>query len=172
MLVACGGSLVTIAELPVYPDAKELAAGESAIGNTLQKNMSQDAALRQTAGAGGKTEQRGFTLPADASWERSTRFIPKNSRRRAGRKASVGQAGTSPARCSRLSTSPTMPFKPGCFSRNLDTLGHPRGEPDGQWAGAADFVAVNPLTDQVSSNSEVDDTFAFGHHSALRHVAM
>lgn len=72
VLGGCGGApatQATIADLPTFPGAVELKPGESAIGDTLQQNMQQDAAAREAAGVGGSTEQRGFTLPADATWD-------------------------------------------------------------------------------------------------------
>lgn len=76
ILTACGGSVAS-GDLPVYPGATELKAGESAIGNTLDNNMKQDAAVRQAMGTGGKTEQRGFKLPAGATWEQVKSFYDK-----------------------------------------------------------------------------------------------
>ncbi|NJN18536.1 MAG: hypothetical protein HC822_20905 [Oscillochloris sp.] len=68
LLSACGSSPATIAELPMYPGASELKPGESVIGDTLAQNGQQDAAMREAMGLGGSTEQRGFSLPADADW--------------------------------------------------------------------------------------------------------
>jgi hypothetical protein len=68
-LAGCGPTPVTIADLPVYPDAVELKPGESAVGDVLAQNMQQDAAVREAAGTGGSTEQRGFSLPAGATWD-------------------------------------------------------------------------------------------------------
>lgn len=76
VLPGCGGS-ATSGDLPTYPGAIELKAGASAIGDTLALNMKQDAGLRQVMGAGGKIEQRGFTLPADATWEQVKGFYEK-----------------------------------------------------------------------------------------------
>lgn len=39
------------------------------MADTLQQNGQQDAAIRQSAGVGGSTEQKGFSLPADATWD-------------------------------------------------------------------------------------------------------
>jgi hypothetical protein len=75
-LTACGGS-TSAGSLPKFPGATELKAGESAIGNTLANNMKQDAAMRQAMGAGGKTEQTGFKLPAAATWEQVKSFYEK-----------------------------------------------------------------------------------------------
>ncbi len=76
ILPGCGGS-VTSGDLPAYPGASELKAGESTIGSTLSQNMKQDAAVRQAMGVGGKIEQRGFKLPADATWEQVKSFYDK-----------------------------------------------------------------------------------------------
>ena len=77
VLPGCGGS-VTSGDLPTYPGAVDLKAGASGIGNTLAQNMKQDAALRQAMGTGGKIEQRGFTLPAEATWEQVKGSMTKN----------------------------------------------------------------------------------------------
>jgi hypothetical protein len=75
-LTACGGT-TTFGDLPAYPGATELKVGKSAIGDTLAKNMEQDAAMRQAMGAGGKTEQKGFMLPPEATWEQVKNFYDK-----------------------------------------------------------------------------------------------
>lgn len=74
-----GSSAVAISDLPVYPNAAELKAGESVIGDTLAQNEEQDAAMREALGAlgSGSTEQRGFQLPGDATWEQVKSFYEK-----------------------------------------------------------------------------------------------
>lgn len=74
-----GGSAVTASALPVYPGATELKEGESTIGNTLAQNMEQDAAMREAMGAlgSGSIEQKGFQLPAEATWEQVKAFYEK-----------------------------------------------------------------------------------------------
>ncbi len=74
-----GGGAVAIGDLPVYPGATELKEGESNIGDTLAQNMEQDAAMRQAMGAlgSGKVEQKGFQLPADATWDQVKSFYSK-----------------------------------------------------------------------------------------------
>ena len=76
MMSACagGGAAMEIKDLPVYPGATELKPGESRIAETLQKNMEQDAQIRNAAGTGGKTEQKGFKFPGDASWDKVKTF--------------------------------------------------------------------------------------------------
>jgi len=73
---ACGGK-ASAGDLPRFPGATELKAGESAIGSTLAQNMKQDAAMRQAMGAGGNIEQTGFKLPGDATWEKVKSFYDK-----------------------------------------------------------------------------------------------
>ena len=73
---ACGGN-ASAGDLPKFPGATELKAGESTIGNTLAQNMKQDAAMRQAMGAGGKIEQTGFKLPGDTTWEQVKSFYDK-----------------------------------------------------------------------------------------------
>ncbi len=77
VLTACGGGATAVKDLPVYTGAVELKPGESAVGDTLSKNMQQDAALRQAMGAGGKTEQEGFKLPANTTWDQVNAFYDK-----------------------------------------------------------------------------------------------
>jgi len=70
VLAACGGSSkVSLNDLPVYPDAVELKEGESVIADTLADNNQTDAAFRGQLGLGGSVEQKGFSLPADTSWD-------------------------------------------------------------------------------------------------------
>jgi hypothetical protein len=70
LLVACGGQEATLSEAPVYPGATELKAGESTVGDTLAKNVEQNAALKQAMGGMGNTiDQKGFQLPAEATWD-------------------------------------------------------------------------------------------------------
>ena len=76
ILPACGGN-TSAGDLPKFPDAIELKAGENAIGNTLAQNMKQDTAIRQAMGAGGNTEQMGFKLPAGTTWEQVKNFYDK-----------------------------------------------------------------------------------------------
>jgi hypothetical protein len=76
VLSACGGN-TSAGDLPKFPGATELKAGESTIGNTLAQNMKQDTAMRQAMGAGGKTEQMGFKLPSDTTWEQVKNFYDK-----------------------------------------------------------------------------------------------
>lgn len=79
VLSACGGASSS-GDLPRYPGATELKAGESVVGDTLAKNMDQDAAVRKAMGAGGKTEQLGFRLPGDATWDKVKAFYDKELR--------------------------------------------------------------------------------------------
>lgn len=74
-----GGSAATTGDLPVYPGAIELKEGESVIGDTLAQNMEQDAAMREAMGAlgSGNIQQKGFQLPAEATWEQVKGFYEK-----------------------------------------------------------------------------------------------
>ena len=69
-----GSSPVTLNDIPVYPGATELKQGDSRIAETLARNSQQSTALSQASGVGGKTEQKGFSLPKDASWEALKKF--------------------------------------------------------------------------------------------------
>ena len=70
ILAACGSAPapVTIAELPTYAGAKELQPGNSPIATTLKNNEQQAAAMGQ------KIEQKAFTLPKDATWDKLIAF--------------------------------------------------------------------------------------------------
>jgi hypothetical protein len=76
VLSACGGSAqpVTLNDIPAYAGAKEFKPGESAIGDTLAKNMQTNAALTKAVGTGGKLEQKGFSLPSDSTWDAVSKF--------------------------------------------------------------------------------------------------
>ncbi len=77
-LVACvGESVITMSDIPVYIDAVELKAGESTVGDILDKDMQQDMALRQTLGLDGLTQHKGFKLSADTSWSQVRTFYEK-----------------------------------------------------------------------------------------------
>jgi hypothetical protein len=93
VLPGCGGSVAS-GDLPTYPGAVELKAGTSAIGGTLAQNMKQDAGLRQAMGAGGKIEQRGFTLPADATWDQVKGFYDKELKAGGWQSGLGGAAGS------------------------------------------------------------------------------
>lgn len=76
ILTACGGSEpVAISELPTYPDAIALQAGESAIADTLATNVEQNKSVQEALGGiGGQIEQKGFQLPEGTSWEDVVQF--------------------------------------------------------------------------------------------------
>jgi hypothetical protein len=75
LLAACGGSPpATLADIPAYPGAAELKPGENNIADTLANNNQADAAMRAQLGTGGKTEQKGFSLPSDAKWDQVKGF--------------------------------------------------------------------------------------------------
>ena len=74
-LAACGGSApAALTDIPAFPGATELKPGESTLGDTLAQNNQADAALRGQLGTGGKTEQKGFSLPSDAKWDQIKSF--------------------------------------------------------------------------------------------------
>ena len=93
LLAACGAAPSTIADLPVYPGAVELKPGESAIGDTLQGNMEQDAAMREAMGVGGSTEQRGFSLTAPFSGPKTTAMASLDSSAASAERVSVCAGG-------------------------------------------------------------------------------
>ncbi len=78
-MTACGGSKpLTLSDIPAYTGAKEFKPGESAIGDTLAKNMQTNAALTKSIGTGGTLEQKGFSLPQDATWDAVQKFYDTN----------------------------------------------------------------------------------------------
>ncbi len=76
VMTACGGGAqaIKIGDVPVYPGATELQPGDSKIADTLAKNSQQITAMTKSMGAGGQTDQKGFSLPADASWDAVKKF--------------------------------------------------------------------------------------------------
>lgn len=76
MLSACGGAKpATMADMPTYPGATELKPGESTLANTLANNVAQNDQLKQAmGGAGTKIDQKGFKLPAAATWADVSKF--------------------------------------------------------------------------------------------------
>jgi hypothetical protein len=123
VLAACGGS-VAAKDLPVYTGAVELKAGESNIGDTLAKNMQQDASLRQAVGAGGKTEQKGFTLPAETTWEQVSSFYEKELTK-AGWSKGLGGIANSLVDVNAIMETTNKDndlFKTTIFSKNKQTL--------------------------------------------------
>jgi hypothetical protein len=73
-VTACSQAPATLTAIPAFPGATELKPGESTIGDTLANNNQMDAQLRQQVGVGGKTEQKGYRLPSDASWDKVKGF--------------------------------------------------------------------------------------------------
>jgi hypothetical protein len=77
-LSACGmiggSSPATVNDIPTFPGATELKAGDSRVADTLSKNSQQITAMSGAMGAGGKTEQKGFALPKEATWDAVKKF--------------------------------------------------------------------------------------------------
>ena len=74
-LVGCGGSApATMSAIPTYTGATELKPGESAVADTLVKNMEQNKALTGQLGVNATVEQKAFTLPAGAAWDDVKKF--------------------------------------------------------------------------------------------------
>lgn len=74
-LTACGQpAAATLADIPAYPGATELKPGESVTGSTLDQNNQTDALIRSQAGVGGKTEQKGYALPSETTWDQVQGF--------------------------------------------------------------------------------------------------
>lgn len=74
-LVGCGGGApATLGIIPTYTGATELKPGESAIADTLVKNMEQNQAITGQLGVNAKIEQKAFNLPKDAKWDDVKKF--------------------------------------------------------------------------------------------------
>lgn len=74
-LAACGGSdPIGMSDVPAYPEATAMVAGQDPIADTLLSNMEQDAALRGSMGVGGKIEQMAYRLPAGTTWAQVESF--------------------------------------------------------------------------------------------------
>ena len=71
LLAACGGTPATMNDIPAMPGATAVDAN---IANTLANNMQQDAAMRQAMGVGGKTEQKGYSVAKDTTWDQVKGF--------------------------------------------------------------------------------------------------
>lgn len=122
MLAACGGGAVAIGDLPVYTDARELKAGESTVGDTLKNNMEQDKALRDAIGTGGKTEQRGFKLPADASWDKVKAFYTDKLKADGWSEGAGGIAGNIVSDVMNQVNSSNEMFQTALYSKGNQTL--------------------------------------------------
>lgn len=94
LLVAagCGRAPATLAELPAYPGAVELAAGDIGAGDTVASAMRRDASARAAAGLGGRVEQKGYRLPPGARWGEVRAFYAER----------LGAAGWKPGAGGRL----------------------------------------------------------------------
>ncbi len=77
MLSACGGEPATLSEVPAYPEATALKAGEDPIADTLINNVEQDASIRANIGVGGSMDQMAYRLPAGTTWEQVKSFYDK-----------------------------------------------------------------------------------------------
>ncbi len=75
-LTACGGSApaMTIDTVPTYPGATALDPKEDAIAATLAQNTQQSAAMSAQLGVSGQVDQKGFSLPKDATWDQVKAF--------------------------------------------------------------------------------------------------
>jgi hypothetical protein len=77
VISACGGSSkpITLADVPAYPGATELQPGSSQLAAVLANNGAQAAQISQAAGVNSKVEQKGYTLPAAATWDAVSTFF-------------------------------------------------------------------------------------------------
>jgi hypothetical protein len=122
LLGACGSKPVAIADLPVYPGATELKPGESNIADTLANNGQQDAAMRQAAGVGGATEQKGFDLPADASWDQVKTFYTDKLKASGWAEGLGGPAGNMASQIMAQASQGNDLFQSNIYSKDKQTL--------------------------------------------------
>jgi hypothetical protein len=74
-LAACGTpAAATLNDIPAFTGATELSAADGGVGGTLANNNQVDQQIRQSMGAGGKVEQKGFKLPAETTWDQVKKF--------------------------------------------------------------------------------------------------
>lgn len=91
LLAACGGRpppAVGMADVPAFPGAAEMKADNSAIAATLRNNEAQAQATGQ------KIEQRGFTLPKGATWDKVKSFFTTELGARGWREGVGGALGS------------------------------------------------------------------------------
>ena len=122
LLGACGSKPVTLADLPVYPGATELKPGESTIADTLKNNGQQDAAVRQAAGVGGSTTQKGFDLPADATWDQVKAFYTDKLKASGWTEGLGGPAGTVANQALSQVNQASSAFQTNMYSKDKQTL--------------------------------------------------
>jgi hypothetical protein len=122
-MAACGGGPpMAMADLAAYPGSSELKPGESKIAETLKKNMEMDTQLRQAIGTGGKTEQKGFKLPSDASWDKVKSFYADKLKAGGWTEGMGGSAGNMVANIMNTVNAANEVFQSGIFTKGSQTL--------------------------------------------------
>ena len=122
-LSACAAAApATAAELPVFPGAVELKPGESTIGDTLQQNMQQDAAMREAAGVGGSTEQRGFKLPDETGWDAVKSFYTEQLKSAGWEEGMGGPGGDMASQIMAQASQGNDLFQTAMFSKGKQVL--------------------------------------------------
>jgi hypothetical protein len=122
LLSACGSKPVALADLPVYTGATELKPGESNIADTLQSNGQQDAAMRQAVGTGGSTEQKGFDLPAEATWDQVKSFYTDKLKASGWNEGMGGPAGSMASDIMNQANAGNELFQTALYSKDKQTL--------------------------------------------------
>ena len=124
LLTACGSgpAPVSIADIPSYTGAKELQPGNSPIATTLKNNEQQAAAMGQ------KIEQKAFSLPKDATWDKLIAFYNEQLKAKGWKEgAAAGGLGSSMANdlvknaLSQANAGNDL-FKTAIFTRGKQTL--------------------------------------------------
>ncbi|MBX7213534.1 MAG: hypothetical protein K1X39_05905 [Thermoflexales bacterium] len=124
-LAACsvgGGAPIAIKDLPAYPGAAELKPGESRIAEQLQQNMANDSSARQASGSGGKTEQKAFRFPGDASWDKVRSFYTDKLKASGWSEGMGGVAGALANQALNQVNAQNDVFQSQIYSRGKQTL--------------------------------------------------
>ncbi len=90
---ACSSKPLSLDDVPAYPGAVVHTAEQGGIGATLDKNMQTDAAVRKAVGVGGSTQQKGFRLPNNATWDDVKRFYDDKMKAQGWASGGGGKAG-------------------------------------------------------------------------------
>lgn len=81
LVSACGSKPAAMADIPVYPGAIELQAGDSEVDEALANNIKADAVMRKVLeplDSGGSLEQKIFELPEGTTWDNLLEFFQDN----------------------------------------------------------------------------------------------
>ncbi len=121
-IAACSSKPVSLGDLPVYTGATEHKTGSGGIGDTLKNNNQMDAAMRNAAGVGGKTEQKGFLLPKDATWDGVKAFYDEKLKDAGWKSGTAGNSGSMVSGMLDVANKNNPTSKTAVWSRGKQTL--------------------------------------------------